>query len=167
MAHFVISKQHLIQKALCMKKEVTNKSEVVLTEKQVETYVNLVIEEIKKLQQKTNSFTFEVVEQGKIPAYSPITPEIKNAIARTKIYYDQTNKTYSTYNTTKDLNLALSSFIPFGFKACLTPIGYKQALNIPKPNANNNRRYKKASVQSNLASKEQETIEEETYQSDL
>lgn len=165
MAHFVISKQHLIQKALCMKKEIFNQSsKVSLTEKQVETYVNLVIAEIKKLQQKTNTFTFEVVSHSKVPAYSPITEEIKNAISKTKIYHDSNQKTYTSYNTAKELNLALSSFIPFGLKACLTPMGYKQALDLPKPNSKQNRRYKKASVQSNLASSNQNEEQEEFSQ---
>ena len=152
MTHFVISKQNLIQKALSIKKEVTNQKKVILTEKQVEEYIDLVIEEIKKLQQKTNTFTFEVVDHNRVPTYNPITKEVKDAITNTTIYYDQTNKLYSSYNSANELNLAHFPFIPFGLKACLTPIGYMQVLDIPKPNINNNKRYKKASVQSDLTS---------------
>lgn len=151
MQHFIILKENLIQKALSLKKYNSDSVQVFLTEDQVDKYISLVKNEITKLQQNTQNFTFEIRSSGTPVKYSPVTAEILEIIKEVRIYHNKATRTYSTSNTSKQLNHAYSSFIPVGLKACLEPVGHREALNIPKPPKKYSRRYKKAAGQVDLA----------------
>ena len=129
--NFLIYKTTLIYLALYYKKLANPSEPAIVTEDEVNNYINLVLKNLKEEQSIANAFSYTIVNSGE-PTYNlnMATQNMKDLLTTAKFGYDPKTKVFYSYASEKALSLKSTFAYPRPIGHTKQPEGYEKVLHI-------------------------------------